>query len=204
MIVVTRLNGQTGAQTGGKDPYNPQTQRAVVANPPETPTLADLGTGTDQGSIGPFVTNTDKQYAQAMASRGIMEIRLGQTALDKTEREDVKQVARRLIADYLSWNEGMAKAAKKLEITLPSELSGKEKAELDRISALSGPAFDQAYLKEVIRLQTKALSMSHHEASDAAGVSGFRFWAGVVVPKILEEVHMAEAALKAQTAVSRK
>jgi predicted outer membrane protein len=98
----------------------------------------------------------------------------------------------------------MDKAAAKLGITLPRELGPKEKLEVDRITALSGPEFDRAYLKEVVRLQTKALTMSHHEASNAA-VSGFRHWAGVVIPTLQEQVELAQKTLDAGgTVISKK
>lgn len=187
------------AQT--QDPYNPQTRRNTV-NAVE-PSLADMGSGTDQGNIGPFVTMTDKQYAQGMAARGMFEIRLGQLALDRTKREDVKSVAQRMIRDYLNWNDGMAKAARKLSITLPTEPDNKQKAALERISQLNGEAFDQAYLKEVIRQQTKALTMSHLEASEA-GVGGFRHWAGITIPNLQDQIEMAQRALDAHSIISRK
>src|ERR1700744_787905 len=119
------------------DSYNPQTRRipATVIEP----SLQDMGSGTDQGNVGYFVTNTDKQYAQAMALRGMMEIQLGQAALEKSQRADVQKVAHRMIADYLEWDAGMDKAARKLGIPLAKELTGKEKAEVDRICTLSGP-----------------------------------------------------------------
>jgi putative membrane protein len=185
------------------DPYNPNTRRTAQNNPPE-PNLLDFGFGSDQGNTGPFVTNTDKQYAQAMATRGMMEIRLGQAALEKSGREDVKVIAHRMIKDYLSWDAGMEKAAAKLGIEMPSDMDAKDKAEVDRISALSGPEFDKAYLKEVVKLQTKALTMSHHEASEAA-VSGFRHWAGIVIPTLQEQVHDAQKALDGSgTEISKK
>jgi putative membrane protein len=182
--------------TATTDPYNPNTRRAAAGNPAAEPNLIDFGFGTDEGNMGPFVTNTDKQYAQAMSVRGMMEIRLGQAALDKSGREDVKAIANRMIKDYLGWDAGMEKAAAKLGIAMPSEMDAKDKAEVDRISALSEPEFDKVYLKEVVRLQTKALTMSHHEASNAA-VSGFRHWAGIVIPALQEQVHDAQKALDA-------
>jgi predicted outer membrane protein len=203
LLVVAAILGVSSAcaQITPNDPYNPQTKR----NPTPTiqPSLADMGFGTDEGNIGPFVTNTDKQYAQAMAARGIMEIRLGQAAMDKSERADVKAVAQRMIKDYLLWDSGMEKAAARLAIPLPKDVDGKDKAEMDRVLALSGPAFDQAYLKEVIRLQQKALSLSHHEASNAA-VSGFRHWAGVVLPQLTDQIHEAQKTLAASSTVSIK
>ena len=189
--------------TTTNDPYNPNNRRMSQGNQTD-PNLIDMGFGTDQGNMGPFVTNTDKQYAQSMAVRGMMEIRLGQAALEKSGREDVKILAHRMITEYLSWDAGMEKAAAKLAITMPSDLDAKEKAEVDRISALSGPEFDRAYLKEVIKLQSKALTMSHHEASDAA-VSGFRHYAGVVIPTLQDQVHQAQKALDASgVEISRK
>ena len=183
-----------GAQTQS-DPYNPQTRRTPpVGNAASPPSLEDLGFGSDQGNIGPFVTMTDKQYAQAMAARGIMEIQLGQAALEKSSRTEVKIVARRMIDDYLKWNDGMSKAAAKLAIPLPSTLNSAQKADVDRVCALSGDAFDRAYLKRVIHLQQRALTMSHHEASNAA-VSGFRHWAGVVVPTLQDQISSAQTAL---------
>jgi len=198
-VAVLSISGAY-AQTPN-DPYNPQTKR--TPNTAIEPSLADMGFGIDEGNIGPFVTNTDKQYAQAMAVRGIAEIRLGQAALEKTDRPDVKEVAHRMVSDYLNWSAGMDKAAARLSIPLPKDVDGKDKIEIDRILALSGPEFDQAYLKEVIRLQQKALTMSHHEASDAA-VSGFRHWAGVVIPQIQDQIHLAQKTLAANVTVSKK
>ena len=42
------------AQTPAPDPYNPQTQRNPTLKHQVDPNLLDLGTGTDQGNIGPF------------------------------------------------------------------------------------------------------------------------------------------------------
>jgi len=205
-LIATAILAVSGASAQqASDPYNPQTRRIPAQNGSQDiqATIQNMGTGTDEGNIGPFVTMGDKQYAQAMASRGIMEIRLGQVAMEKAERADVKAVAQRLIKDYLNWNDGMTKAAAKLKIQLPTDIDAKQKAEFDRVTALSGAAFEQAYLKEVIHLQTKALTMSHHEA-DEAGVSGFRHWAGVTIPNIQDQIEMARHALEAQTAISRK
>ena len=72
ILTAASASAQPAGQT--PDPYNPQTQRNPSQNTKADPNLLDLGTGTDQGNIGPFVTNTDKEYARSMAVRGIMEI----------------------------------------------------------------------------------------------------------------------------------
>jgi putative membrane protein len=155
-----------------------------------TPTLADMGFGTDQGNAGPFVTLADKQFAQVTAVRALIEVQLGHRALENADRTDVKTVAQHMIDDYTQWGAGMQKAAAYLKTSLPAEPDAKRKAELDRICALSGAAFDRAYLSEVVHLQNEALTVTQYESANA-GVTGFRHWAGVMVPKLQDEIKMA-------------
>ena len=183
------------------DAYNPQTQREP--KPAVTPSLADLGFGTDQGNVGPFVTIPDKQFAQVTAVRALMEVQLGRRALETSDRSDVKAVAQHMIDDYTQWGEGMQKAAAYLKIALPAELDAKRKAEVDRICALSGAAFDKAYLSEVVHIQNKALTVTQYEAANA-GVTGFRHWAGVMVPKLQDEIRIARQSLSGDTLLSRR
>jgi putative membrane protein len=183
------------------DPYNPQTQREP--KPATAPSLADLGFGTDQGNVGPFVTIPDKQFAQVTAVRALMEIQLGRKALESADRADVRTVAQHMINDYTQWGEGMQKAAAYLKISLPAELDPKRKGEVDKICALSGAAFDKAYLSEVVHLQNKALTVTQYEAANA-GVTGFRHWAGVMVPKLQDEIRIAKRSLSGEELVSSK
>jgi putative membrane protein len=193
-------NGQVNTQTN-YDPYNPQMRRESA--PPQTPSLIDMGFGTDEGNIGPFVTIPDKQFAQITAIRTMMELRLAQRAIATSDRPDVRAVAQRMNDDYTRWGSGMQRAAAYLKIQLPADLDAKHQAEVDRICALSGPEFDEAYLKEVVRLQDKALTVTQYEAQNA-GITGFRHWAGVMVPELQDEVKMAKKSLSFDTIVSRK
>jgi putative membrane protein len=108
-----------------------------------------------------------------------------------------------MIDDYTKWGEGMQKAAAYLKIELPAQLDAKHQAGLDRISALSGPEFDKAYLAEVIHLETKALTVTQYEAGNA-GSTGFRHWAGVMVPKLQDEIKLARESYSADTLYTRR
>ena len=183
------------------DPYNPQMQREQ--KPATTPSLADMGFGSDQGNVGPFVTIPDKQFAQVTAVRALMEVKLGRKALESADRADVKTVAQHMIDDYTQWGDGIQKAAAYLKIPVPAELDPKRRAEVDKICALSGVAFDKAYLSEVVHLQNKALTVTQYEAANA-GVTGFRHWAGVMVPKLQDEIRIAKRSLSGEELVSSK
>jgi len=135
--------------------------------------------------------------------RALMEVQLGRKALETSDRQDVKTVAQHMIDDYTKWGDGMQKAAAYLKISLPAEPDAKQKAEEDKIGTLSGAAFDKAYLSEVVHLQNEALTVTQYEAANA-GVTGFRHWAGVMVPKLQDEIRMARESLSGNGLVSKR
>ena len=149
------------------------------------------------------MTIPDKQFAQVTAIRALMEVQLGRKALETSDRADVKMVAQHMIDDYTQWGEGMQKAAAYLKIPLPAELDARRKAEVAKICALSGPDFDKAYLSEVVHLQNKALTVTQYEAANA-GVTGFRHWAGVMVPKLQDEIKIARQTLSGDALLRRR
>lgn len=205
--------------TNANDPYNPQTQRnfnnnSMPTNPPLNsaypgapnnvePSLISLGTGTDQGNIGPFVTPADKQFAGMTAMRSMMELKLSQAAAERASGEGVRQLAHRMVDDYTKWSDGLTHVSERLSIQVPTELDAKHQAEVDRVLALSGTAFDDAYLKIMVHLQNKALTITHYEAENA-GVARLRTWAGVMIPTIQEELKLAKQAQNSSALVSRK
>lgn len=187
----------TGNVTGRTTNPNNTIDNNIIA-----PTLMDLGAGTDQGNVGHFVTMSDKQFAQMLVTRSMMEIELGKMAAERGGSQPVKQIGQRMVDDYTQWSAGMVRAARGLGIKLPTQLDAKQRATVDRIGALSGPEFDSAYLKEVVSLQSKALTMAEHEAANA-GVTGFRHFAGVSVPVIQEQIKEAKAAMTGSVASKR-
>ncbi|HKD05349.1 MAG TPA: DUF4142 domain-containing protein [Bryobacteraceae bacterium] len=200
ILTVGGAYAQSNAQLSNYDQYNPNMRRNPVTSTPSgnpaniTPSMMDMGFGTDQGNIGPFVTLSDKQFAQATALRALIQLRLAEAALQKSDRADVKGVAQRMTDDYTRWGEGIRKASTYLNIAVPSEIDARHQTELDRILALSGPEFDQAYLREVAKLQRKALTLTQYEAQNA-GVTGFRHWAGVMVPALQAQIRAANEAI---------
>lgn len=179
------------------DPSNPRNQQPIM------PSLLDMGSGTDQGNIGPFVTLDDKQFARTMAERCMMQVKLNELAQGKSESASVKQFSRDMNDSCTKMSAILNRASLRLEIKLPRDLDVKRKGAIDRIAALSGPAFDQAYLHEVMRLQNKALTVTQREAANG-GVTGLRNWAGMMIPALQEQLRMAKQNLAADSVVSKK
>ena len=197
-VLLAALGATAVAQTNDPATMPNQNQRPNGGHNVVVPSLADMGSGTGEGNVGVFPTLTDKEFANLTAVRAMMEIELGSNAADKGSTPEVKALGQRMAKDYLEWSTGIRKASARLGIALPDGLDAKHKAEVSRILALSGRAFDHAYLIEMVRLQNEAITVTQHEAS-SAGISGFRHWSGVTVPIMQDQLELAKHTLAGTT-----
>jgi putative membrane protein len=80
----------------------------------------------------------------------LAEIQMGQLAEEKAQDAEVKSYGQMLVTDHSASNEQAEKVAKQIGITVPTDPSVDQKAAYDRMSRLSGTAFDRAFIKEMI------------------------------------------------------
>jgi len=168
-----------------------------------TPTLLNMGSGFDYGNTGPFVTMTDRQFLERMTLRGLMEVELSRIAAEKAETPAVRQLALRMTDEYTRWSATAGRVSGRLGLRVPSELDSKRKAAVAKIAALSGPEFERAYLNEMVRLQNRALTMTHLELTNS-GIGGLKNWAGKLEPLIQEQLAQAKKNLAETAVVSKK
>jgi len=77
---------------------------------------------------------------------GLAEIQLGQLALQKATRGDVKAFAQRMIDDHAALNNRIAPVAQRRGITLPANPALSQQAEATDLARFSGIDFDKAYM----------------------------------------------------------
>lgn len=118
---------------------------------------------------------TDEQFAKGAAEGGMAEVKLGQLAEDKGQNQAVKDFAKRMVADHTKANDDLKAAANKEDITLPDKMNAHDQALYDRLSKLSGDAFDRAYARDMVADHRKDIAEFKHEAADGkvAGIKGF-------------------------------
>src|SRR5262245_37809352 len=92
----------------------------------------------------------DQRFVTTVARDGIAEVELGKLAADKASSPEVKQFAQRMVDDHSKANDELKSLAQTKGITLPSAIASKEKSLENRLSKLSGPAFDRAYLNAMV------------------------------------------------------
>jgi putative membrane protein len=135
--------------------------------------------GNQSNGMGPAMTPTDNMAANAQKDadkdfvrKAIMgnhaEVDAGKLALQKSNNADVKNFAQKMVDDHTAMLNDMNKVADELHIKAPQSASGKDKAEAAKMSALSGSAFDSAYVKAMVKDHKKDVAELTKESNSAS------------------------------------
>src|SRR6185503_1782374 len=99
---------------------------------------------------------------------GTAEVELGKLALQKTQRDDVKKFAQQMVDDHTKAGDELKALAMRKNISWPADLDAEHKALKDRLSKLSGAAFDQAYTQAMVDGHRKVAAEFRTETTSGA------------------------------------
>ena len=136
-------------------------------------------------------TNPDLQFAHKAASSGAAEVALGKMALDKSSRQDVRDFAQRMVDDHTKLNGQMAQLAQHQHLRLPKQAVGEDAEAVKRLSSLSGPEFDRAYMTLMTQDHRRDVAAFEKEASEGS-VPPIKTLASKAVPTLRQHLAMAE------------
>lgn len=159
----------------------------------QKPADADSKTETRNRVVEPtgvMVHATDQKFMIDAARGGMMEVQLGQTAQQKASSSAIKELGKKIEQDHTQAGNELAALAKAKNVSLPTDTGG-EKVIIDKVSSLSGAAFDKAYLKAMVRDHKKDVKEFQHES--AVGIdSDVKAFAAKTLPTLQEHLRMAE------------
>jgi putative membrane protein len=107
----------------------------------------------------------DKMFVRRALQGGMAEVQLGQLTLQKSNNDQVKQFAQRMIDDHTRLGDQMKPVAQQLGVSGPNGVSKKDKATMAKLQALSGQAYDEAYIRDMVKDHKQDLSDFQTEAS---------------------------------------
>jgi putative membrane protein len=107
----------------------------------------------------------DTQFAKKAAQGGMAEVKMGQLAQEKGTSDAVKKFGQRMVDDHTKAGDDLKKAAAQENISLPNDISAKDKATYDALSKLSGAAFDRAYARDMVKDHEEDIAEFNKEAS---------------------------------------
>jgi putative membrane protein len=132
----------------------------------------------------------DTMFMRHAAADSLAEIAMARIALGKSSTTQVKQLAQRIIDYHTSANDRLMTLAERKQVTLPTEPMPMAKQEAARLDAMNGPAFDQAYARNMVKDHRKAIKMFGIESQEA-GDSGLRQFASTTLPVLKTHLQMA-------------
>jgi putative membrane protein len=139
---------------------------------------------------------SDQQFVMNVAKDGMAEVELGKLAADKASSADVKKFAQKMVDDHSKANDELKTLAQNKNITLPAAPDAAHKAHVDRMSKLSGEAFDRAYMQDMVKDHQKAVQAFRME-SQSGKDADVKAWAAKTLPTLEEHLKMAQDANKA-------
>lgn len=132
-------------------------------------------------------------FAREAASGGMSEVELGRLAVERATNPAVKAFGQRMVDDHSKANVELQAIASHAGIALPGQVEAREKQTYTRLAALSGAAFDRAYIDDMVK-DHKADIALFEKASRASGDSPIKKFAADKLPALREHLKMAEEA----------
>jgi putative membrane protein len=136
-------------------------------------------------------TSPDAAFVREAATGGLAEVELGRLATQKAQSADVKQFGQRMVDDHSRANDQLKPIAQQKGVQVPTALTGKEKALYDRLSKLSGEAFDRAYMKAMVDDHKKDVDAFRHESTSGKDPDVKQF-ASQTLPTLEDHLRMAQ------------
>jgi putative membrane protein len=134
----------------------------------------------------------DEAWVMKIARGGMAEVELGKLAAEKASSDEVKKFGQRMADDHSKANDELKTLAQSKNITLPSEIGAEEKALRDRLMKLSGPAFDQAYMKAMVSDHVKDVNEFKVESKNGKDPE-VKAWAAKTLPTLEEHLKLARS-----------
>ena len=145
-------NGQAPGTASQPMPSQPPSATATAGSP------ADAGTPNAQAL-------DDQEFLRKAMQGGQAEVQLGQLAQQKSQSDDVKQFGQKMVQDHTQLgSQVVMPVAKSLGVKEAKGLSKKDKQLVATLEALSGPQFDQEYIRAMVKDHKQDLKEFKSEA----------------------------------------
>jgi putative membrane protein len=149
---------------------------------------------TARAADEPKLNEKDLTFIKNAAKGGKMEVDLGKFAAEKAANDDVKKFGQHMVDDHSKANDQLKKLAegKGIDLKDSNEQAQKEGQEkMDKLGKESGPAFDKAYMDDMVEDHEKDVK-EFETAANTAMDPDVKFWASATLPTLRDHLKMAK------------
>jgi putative membrane protein len=124
---------------------------AVLAQKSDTGNTNPEGYTISGRKVGPDLTVKDRQFIERAASDNLAQVQLARLALERSQSSTVQKYARDTIEARQKQSTSLMAISAQENFPEPDKMDTAHQASFDRLSKLSGDAFDSAYLQLMVR-----------------------------------------------------
>ncbi len=155
-------------------------------------TMQSSSTMENQGQNTAATASNDKKFMKEAAEGGLAEVELGKLAEERASNQEVKDFGKQMVNDHSKANEQLKELASKEGVTLPDNLSAKDKMLKQRLEKLSGPNFDRAYMENMVKDHKKDVAEFNRESTSGKD-NAVKEFAAKTLPTLKEHLKKAES-----------
>jgi putative membrane protein len=127
--------------------------------------------GGGMNGSGPAPSVADQAFVRSVLESDAAEVQLGQLAQQKSQSGDVKQFGEMTVENRKRLDQQLMPIARELEVSQPKGPAKKDKELIAKLETLSGPQFDEEYIKAVVKGHQKDVKDFKSEAQSAQNQS---------------------------------
>jgi len=134
--------------------------------------------------------NPDSKFMMTLATGGMNEITLSQTALAKSTNEEVKTFAQKMVDDHTMAGDELKTIASSKNVTLPMTPDSKHAAMNTKLSGMTGSGFDMEYMKAMVKDHEATVALLQKESTGGKDPEAKAF-AAKLLPTVQGHLDMA-------------
>lgn len=189
---------QSGAWDAGSQKADPSTVPSITDRSRQAQdarsgvTPETMGRSGAAGTAGGSLNKADSTAIMDMAMANLAEVEMGKMAQSKGTSEQVKSFGQQMVDDHGKGLSEVQALAQAKGVTLPTELDAKHRKEADRLNAMSGAAFDKAYMERAGVKDHKAVHAKLNNIASSARDPDVRALAAKMQPVVQEHLNSAK------------
>jgi putative membrane protein len=138
------------------------------------------------------VSPAARKFMDKAAQGGLAEVQLGQLAEQKASSQAVKDFGQRMVTDHTKVNDQLKSLASSDGVALPTAMNAKDQALYDKLSGMSGPAFDQEYMKNMVKDHKMDIADFQKESNSGRN-EGVKMFASSTLPTLQQHLQLAQS-----------
>jgi putative membrane protein len=133
----------------------------------------------------------DAQFVANASAGGLAEVRLGQLAEQRGTSPAVRSFGEKMATDHTGMGKRLQVAAGQEHMTVSNDLNDEDRATYEKLSKLSGAAFDQAYAADMVSDHQHDIRDFEQEAKSGKNPTIRQFAEGSL-PTLREHLELAQ------------